>query len=517
VDETDRPDRRARRGVVAVVAAAVAVTAVLAGITAPGTAAAPSAPAASAALRLDAQGTTPSTTAAPGARSQGRLAYVTAAGEVVVADGDGTDARPVGRDAATNAVGLAPLAWRQPGAESIAYVRTDGSLVVARVDGGGELVVATDAAVPSYADEQLLSWDVTGTFLSYLGEVAPGTFESRVVDFSQSEETSNWQVRTVGNPDKRIVLAQAFSPIDPIMWQRTVDPETSREFTLALVEPVGGGIVGVPFGLGDPSISPDGRVLYGVVRDAAGVSQLVRIRISKPRIEPIFDNPSVCKPMASPDATKVVFGAGDRCEEVWVIDADGDNPRRISRQLGADADFRQGVFSWSRDGRTVSHAACTAEGDLTRCGGGYWDIDVDGRSARRGAVAGSVVREQRPLIRPVKVRIEVDGPVRYSGRLRVGAQSVGQLVGRSQSQLIEATARDDDDPSRRFVVKLTTGPGSSFVAGTLRIVDGDFDESFTFMGRAALASYGYARVRGVWMRTGQIPFQSGQLVLTLER
>ena len=212
-----------------------------------------------------------------------------------------------------------------------------------------------------------------------------------------------------------------------------------------------------------------------------------------------------------------MFAAGEDCNDVWVINANGDKPRKISAKVSGGADFTLGVFSWSRDGRSISHASCTKDGDRSSCGGGYWDISSDGRTARRGGVAGSVLREQRPLIRPVKVRIEIDGPIRYNARMQVGSQSVGQHVGRSNAQLLEATASDENDPTRTFELKLHNPADSSWVAGSLRIVDGDVDETFTFFGRALLASYGYAKVRGVWLRTGGVPLQSGQLVMTLER
>ena len=445
------------------------------------------------------------------------VAHVTPVGDVVVSEGDGSNPRTVGTGAVANAAGLTPLAWRSPGADSIAFVRNDGALVIARSDGSGDRVVANDASVPLYVDEQLLSWDISGTFLVYLAQT-PFGFESKVVDFSDADDVTAPTVRTVGNPTRRTVLAQGFSPVDPIMWQRSVDPETNRAFSLALVEPVGGGIVGTPLNLGDPNVSPDGRFLVGTTSlVGAEVSQLVRLRITRPRSEPIFDSPTVCRPAISPDARRIVFGAGEDCNEVWVIGIDGSGPTRISDQLDDDLDFSQGRFSWSLDGSVISHPACRDDGDVVRCAGPYLNLAADGSAVRRGPDAGSVLWEQRPLIRPIKVDIDITGPVRYRGRLQVGAESVGDLVGSGRAQLLQATARDEEDPERYFSVELSNPSDSSVVAGSFRIVDGDTDERFTMTGRAALSSYGSAKIRGLWLQTGTFPFRTGQIVLTLQR
>ncbi len=221
-------------------------------------------------------------TAVAGSTNAGQVAYVTPTGDVVVAEADGSGAVTIGSGAATNRRGLAPLAWRQPGADAITYVRTDGALVTAPTNGGEPLVFATDAVVPPESDESILSWDVSGSFLIYLAEPEPGKIESRVVDLTTADDTHPPQIRTIGNPDRRVVIAQAFSPLDPIIYQRTADPDTGREFTVAIVEPFKGTIFGSKFSLDDVTFSPDGRYVYAVSKGNGNVQQLVRISLRKP-------------------------------------------------------------------------------------------------------------------------------------------------------------------------------------------------------------------------------------------
>lgn len=56
-----------------------------------------------------------------------------------------------------------------------------------------------------------------------------------------------------------------------------------------------------------------------------------------------------------------------------------------------------------------------------------------------------------------------------------------------------------------------------WLAGTVRIVDSGFDETFPFVGRVLPFSLGYARLRGIWTRSEKLPIQSGSIVVTVER
>lgn len=472
--------------------------------------------------------TTTTTTTAPRStdeRDPGRIAYVTPEGEVVVADSDGTNAITVGSGAVANDEGLAPLAWRQPGADAVTFVRDDGALVVAPIDGGEPLILATDAVVPPDSDEAILSWDLTGNFLIYLAEPVAGRIESRVIDLSTADDDNPPQVRTIGNPDRRRVIAQMFSPIDPIIFQKTADIDTGRRLTVAIVEPIAGTIIGSNLSVDDVTFGPDGRYAFAITRVADGVEQLVRMALRQVKgIQLMSDHERVCNPAVSPDATMVVFAAGKQCQEIWTIRYNGTQPKRIVKRVAKGATFAAGAFTWSGDGKVISHAACT-QGDgttatgepTTECRGGYWDISVDGKQVRSRAVAGSVQREPRALLRSVKIQIDIDGPIEYSGRMQLGSQSRSVPFQSTPDDKIDAKAVDENNSARSFEIKGIHPVSSVLMGGTLRVIDGEFDETFTFFGRVQPFSLGYAKFRGIWTRSERLPMQSGQITITVER
>jgi len=466
--------------------------------------------------------TTTTVDTSPAPKGPGRIAYVTPSRDVVVADSDGSNARIVGGGAVANAAGLTPLAWRQPAADAITYVRDDGALVVAPVNGDDVQVLATDAVVPAGADENILSWDLSGSLLIYLAQATPTRAESRVVDLTAADEAIPAEIRTIGGGERRTVLAQAFSPLDPIIYQKTADAESGRALTVAIVEPFEGTITGTPYNLDDAVFTPDGKYLFAVSKGSGNVEQLVRITVADPLgVDLVSDHEQVCQPSVSPNSRKVVFAAGPNCSEVWTININGTDPQRIVERAGGDATFAVGAFSWSQDNAIVSHAACTTAGDgldaVTTCGGGYLDISVADGSVQAGAEASSVLREFRALIRAVKVQVDITGPINYSGRLQVSSESVENAVKPSEQEVIDVRAVDETDNARSIDLRVAHDPDSVWVSGTLRIIDGDFDETFPFVGRVLPSSYGLAKMRGVWIRSESMPFQSGQLAVTFER
>ena len=328
-------------------------------------------------------------------REPGRIAYVRPNGEVVVADSNGSNANVIGSGAVANELGLAPLAWRQPSSDAVTYVRNDRALVIAPISGDAPTVIATDAVVPPDADETILSWDLTGTLLIYLAEPRPGRIESRVVDFSEATDTLPPEIRTIGSPGRRRTLSQAFSPIDPLIYQRTVDPDTGREFTVSIVEPIDGRQFGTPFTLDDATFSPDGRYIFAVSKGIGNIEQLVRLSVLKPGTSDLVaDRDRICRPRASPNATLIVFASGPNCSEVWTIKADGSSPTRIVEKVGPSATFAVGEFSWSGDGTTISTCRLHADrrpdtlwGRLLEYLGGWQDGPPRGRG-RIGAPRG---------------------------------------------------------------------------------------------------------------------------------
>ena len=463
-------------------------------------------------------GATPTSTAPPArVRSEkGRIAWVTPSGDVMVARHDGSGATQVGSGAVANAAGLAPLAWRQPGGDAITFVRNDRSLVVAPVDGTPAFVVATDAVVPADSDESIISWQLTGSLLTYLAEPTPGRVESRVVDFTRESEGLAAVSRTIGNPDERDVLAQSFLPLDPVIYQRTRSKETGRELTVAVVSPFDGSIAGLPIGLDDVTFSPDGRYAFAVSGGTGRMEQLVRIDMIRPSPKPLDERSRVCRPAVSPDARWIVYAAGSRCEQVWVSRINGADRRRLTRGIDG-VSFATGLFTWTEDGATVTHAACGPGNAPGRCSGEVVDIAVADGTVTRGPEAGSVLREQRSLLRPVTVQVEINGGTKYSGRYEVGSDSVSDLVQEGGAEVVELTLADENEPNRTVQLALARTSGAIWLGGTLRVADGDQRIGFSVIGRVQVGGYGYAKFRGVWLSAAGTPLRSGQVTVTVRR
>ena len=87
----------------------------------------------------------------------------------------------------------------------------------------------------------------------------------------------------------------------------------------------------------------------------------------------------------------------------------------------------------------MTHASCKGLEKGASCGGAYWDIRVDGSGVKARAQASSVVREFRPLIKPIKVSVDITGPIEYQGKMLVSADgSVGNLMSKPRDVLLEA-------------------------------------------------------------------------------
>ncbi len=445
-------------------------------------------------------------------RRPGRVAYVTPTGDVVVSQSDGSDGKVVGRGAVANAAGLAPLTW-SPGGSQVAYVRNDGALVLAAANGQGEQIVATDAVVPPQASENLLSFDITGVSIAYLA-AGPNGVARAMLAFVDGREDPPQQL---SDPVTRVPLELQFSPLDPYLYLRSADVETGKELTIAVVEPFSGQPTSSPFSVDDPAFAPDGKFFYAVA-SLKGKEQLVRLDVTTARTAIMATHERICRPSPSPDGKLVVFAAGPECGEIWVIGEDGRGERQVAEAVGSNT-FEVGNFTWSLDGSTVSHAACRTLEAVIRCGGPYLDIAVEDGKVTRGAEAGSVRREQRPLIKALKVKIDLTGPVEYHDRLLVSSRrSVAELLDRPRSANLEARVADDRDPNRVFSLKVVVGKGSGWVTGTLRVQDpSGFDETVTFVGSALVQSYRFARIRGIWMQTASMPMTTGNLDLVIYR
>jgi hypothetical protein len=446
----------------------------------------------------------------------GRVAYVTPGGDVVVAQSDGSQPLIVGHGAVQTTSGLAPLAWSPDGGK-VAYVRNDGALVLASSDNSAfPETVATDAVVSQFATENLLSFVVSGQAISYL-RAAPGGRSIAAVTFFDGQNKG--KTINLTDPATRVPTAFQFSPLDPYLYLQSADVETLKDFTTAVVDPIQATPFSTPYSVDDPAFAPDSAYAYGVV-SVGGSQQLVRVDAVTADFVALRDQDRICKPTPSPDGTKLVYGAGPNCGEIWTINSDGSNPHEVASSVGGAASFADGDFSWSLDGKVVSHAACRGLQQGASCGGAYWDIPINGKGITARADAASVRREYRPLIKPIKAFVDVTGPFEYTTRMLLSAAVVSPLLQRIPTgQAATAQGVDVTDPNRRIAIKFLQSVDNRFLMGTIQIADqkAKVNRTFTVLGAITIQSYRYASLRGIWLKTSSMPFQSGRIDVTLYR
>jgi hypothetical protein len=458
------------------------------------------------------------TTLVPPVDPQGRIAYVTPAGDVTVANSNGTNPLVIGSGAVANSLGLAPLAWSPDGA-LVAYVRQDGDLVLASADGTAPpIIAATDAVVQPQTNEDVLSFDVTGRGVAYL-EKGPGAVAIAAVAVYDGPDTGT--IIPLTDPTTRVPVEFQFSPLDPYLYLQSQDAQTGQNLSVAVVDPLNHQPFGLPLTLDEPAFAPDGAFLYGVARTATG-DQLVQLDANTAVTGILQNQDRICHPAASPDGTKVVYGAGPDCSQVWVIDSDGTKPKEVARSAGGRVGFTQGDFSWSFDGAVVSHAACRHDNGTSgpiHCDGPYIDIEMSNGKVTTGAAAGSVAREFRPLIKPLKVSVAITGPLKYSGAMLVPPEPSAKLLQTPTNPIVSATLVDQSDPSRIFDVKFLATNNSTYVVGRVHVSDPSkhFDQDMMVFGQVAIQSYRRALFRGIWLQTSQMPFTTGSIDLSIYR
>ena len=111
------------------------------------------------------------------------------------------------------------------------------------------------------------------------------------------------------------------------------------------------------------------------------------------------------EPSWSPDGEQIAFTSSEAKDidrkrpQIYVIDADGKNRRRLSNRFIKDAEWQP---SWSRDGKRIAYTS-TGAMDI---GGGHWRIyviDADGENRRR--LSNDAVDDSYPSWSPDGERI----------------------------------------------------------------------------------------------------------------
>jgi hypothetical protein len=483
------------------------------------------------------------TTTEAGSRRQpvtqpiGQIAFVTIDGGVWVAQGDDPPEQ-IG-DGAALGPGNQGAVVISPEANEVAWVKADGSLVIAPIEGGAPVVLATDVALDWLGREPIVAWGYTGDNIAY---VAKGTADMIPPDEGRPKglnDATSYAVplpegvlgnvvkivtlagavsQVVGNPAERSFIAITQSPIDPLLILESVIPGTEDRYTLLVSTGTGEAEFASPMSADDPDFAPDGSFLVGV-GPSKGRQELIRVALDDLEQKVLVVDDRICNPVVSPDATRIVYAAGENCERIKLISSKGGRPFDVTpTEVPDTADFSLAEIGWSTDGRFLVVPYCRLVAAVSTCNGPAIFLEPDSGRVLLGSgfEATTVVPVRRPLVQDIWIDIDMRGPLQFRGSFPVGADIQGAL---SQSETgggsLEAELTNE---TMSLGIKLTAEQGI-FVAGTITAVDPDqgIDRQFLVLGRTQLLGTRILQVAGVWYTTDDLPFATGQFNLAVRR
>lgn len=466
----------------------------------------------------------------------GPVAYVTADGRVLVGEGAGApEELAAGAAIGEGRQGAVAVA---PTGDLLAYVRADGALVTVPLAFGPETVLATDVALEAVGSGPVLSWNPTGTQLSYLAVgtedmveprsdvpkplTMPGVYrvplpEGALGHVVKVVDRNGAPVVSIGDPSTRSMVGVTGSMADDLLLLESVRPDNGRPYTIALGSSGSPEEIPTFLSADDPSFAPDGNFVVAVGPDK-GASELVRIATDSLARTTLVSADRICGPEVSPDSTRIVYAAGEDCERLMLVSSRGGRPVDVTpadRPEGGT--FGVGDLGWTPEGRFITFAECRSVDDGADCAGRTTFFDPDLKLALPGPEATTVAPIRRPLLADLRVDVIVAGPVEYEGTFALeadAAETVADLEG--GSGVIQLDLADGD---RRLSLRMQVEEGSEFAAGTLAIVDParNLDRTFLVLGTPSVIGIRVVSITGLWITTDDLPFASGEFRVALRR
>jgi hypothetical protein len=467
----------------------------------------------------------------------GQIAYLSLDGGVWIAEGDDPPER-IGDGAALGPANQGAVVV-SPEADLVAWVRSDGSLVTAPLTGGPVTVVATDVALDWLGREPILAWDATGENLAY---VAKGTPEMVPPDSSQPRGLKDPEsfavplpsgvlgnaVKVVtrrgvvsgvlGNPAERSFIGISQSLIDPLLLLESVIPGTEDRYTFLVAAGSAEAELPSPLSADDPDFAPDGSFLVAV-GPSKGRQELIRVALDDLEQKVLVVEDRICNPVVSPDATRIVYAAGERCERIKLISSKGGRSFDITPTDVPDtANFSAAELGWTTDGRFLAVPHCREVATVTSCNGPTVFLEPDSGRVLPGSgfEAATTATIRRPLLQEVWVDVDLRGPLQFRGSFPVDESIQGAL---SQSETGGGAVEAElSNGTMTLGIKLTAERGM-FVAGTVTATDPEqgIDRQFLALGRAQLLGARILQISGVWYVTDDLPFATGEFNLAVRR
>jgi hypothetical protein len=280
-----------------------------------------------------------------------------------------------------------------------------GDTITIPVGGTAHFVVVGEAADGTLVPEAPVFWTVGDTTIANYGVVADSTavgLEVGLTTLTASGEDGvlrRWVLNVVAaglildieraglDINSQVTIGASFAdaagdpvaPANRVTWTST-NPTGAQVADDGTVTPVGVGrveIVGTtPWGNADTAIVfVQGRLLFTLTRD--GNSDIYAAAPTEPgTMYPVITFPSSqeTSPSFSPDGTKIAFVSdGSQTPEIYVANADGSDPRRITQNTAAED---QPV--WTPDGRQIVFESTGPSGVPQ-----IWIMNADGNNPRQ--------------------------------------------------------------------------------------------------------------------------------------
>jgi Tol biopolymer transport system component len=237
----------------------------------------------------------------------------------------------------------------------IAFTRGAGQLWVMNADGSGQRALTRGGAPAWSPDGRRIAYLIRGpNYGFHIALVnADGSGQRRLTRPAADYERDRYQV---WSPDGRRIAFERFDS-DPNYAVYVVPTSGGRERRLT---PRWG------YGFTRPDWSPGGR-LIALTHVQRGVVLIMRPNGSGRRVlATIPGAATVWGVRWSPDLRLIAFISddGNRREELWVMNADGTQPRRLVDARVDNRGTRSVDFDWSPDGRQIAFTQCCRETEI---------------------------------------------------------------------------------------------------------------------------------------------------------
>ena len=239
---------------------------------------------------------------------------------------------------------------------TIAITRAS-QLWVMRADGSGQRPLTSGVAPVWSPDGRRIAYMLRGRNYGYHLFVinADGSGRRRLTRPDYDYEIDHYQD---WSPDGRRIAFERYDS-DPNYAVYVATADGSGERLLAR---------GQGYGFARPDWSPGGR-LIAFTHVERGAVYVIRPNGTGRRVLATIPEAKVWAVKWSPDLRLIAFvrddyRRGDRREELWVMNADGTQPRRLVDARVDNRGARRADFEWSADSRMIAFSACCKKSEI---------------------------------------------------------------------------------------------------------------------------------------------------------